>query len=95
MGSYRVSEAAEADLYRIWLYGLQRWGVAEAGRYYATLFERFDQLAEQPYLYPAVDDIREGYRRSVCGADSIFYRIDGEDVEIMAIIGQQDVDDWL
>jgi toxin ParE1/3/4 len=46
-------------------------------------------------LYPAVDDIREGYRRSVCGVDSIYYRIEGETVEIMAIIGRQDVEEWL
>jgi len=58
-------------------------------------FERFELLAEQPYLYQAVDDIREGYRRSVCGVDSIYYRVDGDTVEIMSIIGQQDLEDWL
>jgi toxin ParE1/3/4 len=46
-------------------------------------------------LYPAVDDISEGYRRSVCGVDSIYYRIEGETVEIMAIIGRQDLEEWL
>jgi toxin ParE1/3/4 len=46
-------------------------------------------------LYQAVDDIREGYRRSVCGVDSIYYRVDGDIVEIMAILGQQDVDNWI
>jgi toxin ParE1/3/4 len=42
--------------------------------------------------YQAVDEIRKGYRRSVCGVDSIYYRIKGDDVEIMAIIGQQDIE---
>jgi toxin ParE1/3/4 len=42
-----------------------------------------------------VDDIRAGYRRSVCGIDSIYYRVQGDSVEIMAIIGQQDLDQWL
>ena len=55
-------------------------------------FDRFEQLAEQPLLYQAVDDIREGYRRSVCGVDSIYYRINRNTVEIMAIIGPQDID---
>jgi len=64
-------------------------------RIFFQLIERFDKLAEQPLLYPAVDDIREGYRRSVCGTDSIYYRIEGQIVEIMALIGQQDVDEWL
>ena len=47
-------------------------------------------LAEHPLFYPAVDHIRPGYRRSVCGVHSIFYRIDGENVEIMRILKKQD-----
>ena len=35
------------------------------------------------------------YRRSPCGADSIYYRVDGNDVEIMSIIGRQDIEEWL
>ena len=95
MGSYRLSPEAEADLYRIWLYGLEQWGVDAADRYYAAFFERFEEIAANPLRYPAVDDIREGYRRSVCGKDSIFYRLDGDMVEVMAIIGHQDLDEWL
>lgn len=94
-GSYRLSPEAEADLYRIWLYGLEQWGVVEADRYYGEFFDRFEQIAANPVMYQAVDDIREGYRRSVCGRDSIYYRIDAGVVEIMAIIGQQDLDAWL
>lgn len=95
MGSYRLSEAAEADLYRIWLYGLEQWGLEAADGYIKALFQRFDELGDNPHQYPAVDDIRPGYRRSVCGADSIYYRTENSTVEIMAIIGQQDADQWL
>ncbi len=91
MGKYKVSPQAEADLYRIWLYGLEHWGLAEADQYYAAFFERFEQLADQPLLYSAVEHIGKGYRRSVCGVDSIYYRVNGDYVEIMTIIGQQDV----
>jgi len=95
MGSYRLTEEAEADLIRIHQWGVRTHGEAQADAYFFQLIERFDKLAEQPLLYPAVDDIREGYRRSVCGTDSIYYRIEGQTVEIMAVIGQQDVDEWL
>jgi toxin ParE1/3/4 len=95
MASYRVSPEAEADLYRIWLYGLEQWGITEADRYYAAFFERFEEIADNPHMYPAVDDIREGYRRSVCGKDSIYYRVRDEVIEIMTIIGHQDIDEWL
>jgi len=47
----------------------------------------------QPLAYPAVDEIRVGFRRSVCGAASIYDRVAGDTVEVMAIIGQQDLDD--
>ncbi|MGB5520307.1 MAG: type II toxin-antitoxin system RelE/ParE family toxin [Gammaproteobacteria bacterium] len=95
MGNYRLSENAKADLTRVYRRGLREYGEAQADKYYQAFFERFEQLAEQPLLYQAVDDILPGYRRSVCGSDSIYYRIDGETVEIMAIIGQQDLDEWV
>jgi toxin ParE1/3/4 len=95
MGNYRLSEEAKADLTRIYRRGLLEHGEAQADRYFHAFFDRFEQLAEQPLLYPGVDDIRQGFRRSVCGVDSIYYRVDGQTVEIMAIIGQQDVDEWL
>lgn len=95
MGTYRLSENAREDLRRIYRRGLREYGEAQADQYYNALFDRFEQIAEQPFLYPAVDDIREGYRRSVCGVDSIYYRIEGEMVEIMAIIGRQDLEEWL
>lgn len=46
-------------------------------------------------LYQAVDYFRAGYRRSVYGTDSIYYRINGGIVEIMAILGHQDMEAWL
>jgi toxin ParE1/3/4 len=95
MASYRISEDAKADLRRIYRHGGREYGDALADQYYDAFFDRFEELAEQPYLYQAVDDIREGYRRSVCGVDSIYYRVEDDTVEIMAILGQQDLDDWI
>ena len=95
MASYRISEDAKADLRRIYRHGVREYGNALADQYYDAFFDRFEELAEQPYLYQAVDDIREGYRRSVCGVDSIYYRVEDDTVEIMAILGQQDLDDWI
>lgn len=89
MGSYRLSEDAKDDLIRIYHRGVREFGEEQAEAYFQAFFERFESLAAQPLAYPAVDDIRAGYRRSVCGADSIYYRIVGDCVEVMAIIGQQ------
>lgn len=90
MGSYRLSEEAESDLYRIWLYGLEWWGLERADQYINEFFTRFNELAENPLQYPELNDIRHGYRRSVCGTDSIYYRVENATVEVMAIIGKQD-----
>jgi toxin ParE1/3/4 len=95
MANYRISEDAKADLRRIYRRGVREYGEAQADEYYDAFFDRFEQLAMRPYLYQAVDDIRLGYRRCVCGVDSIYYRIDGDTAEIMAILGQQDVDEWI
>ena len=92
MENYKLSLDAQADLTRIWLRGVQVHGEAQADKYYAAFFERFEQIAKQPYSYPSVDFIRKGYRRSVCGVDSIYYRIEDNTVEIMNILGRQDVD---
>ena len=95
MANYRLAPEAEADLYRIWLYGAQRWGLDAADDYQRALHERFDAIAANPMRYPAVDHIRHGYRRSVLQSDSINYRVNRGMVEIMAILGKQRPDEWL
>lgn len=92
MGNYRISEDAKEDLKRIYKRGLREYGEAKALKYYLAFFDRFERLAEEPLLYQAVDHIRKGYRRSVCGVDSIYYRIEGDVVEIMNILGSQDTE---
>ena len=74
---------------------IKKWGEAQADKYYNDFFDRFEQLAKQPYLYQPVDYIRKGYRRCVCGVDSIYYRIENNTVEIMNILGQQDTNETL
>ena len=89
MKKYKLTLEAKEDLRRIYRYGVEAWGEDQADEYYFTFFERFEEIAENPYMYQAVEHIRKGYRHSVCGADTIYFRINEEVVEIMAIIGQQ------
>jgi toxin ParE1/3/4 len=95
MGTYNLTEDAENDLHRIWLRGVREYGEAQADKYYFAFFDRFEKISEQPYLYQAVDHIRTGYRHSVCGVDTIYYRIKGNSVEIMNILGKQNTDEAL
>ncbi len=70
-------------------------GLERADQYINEFFIRFNELAEYPLQYPELNDIRQGYRRSVCGTDSIYYRVENATVEVMAIIGKQDTQQWL
>lgn len=91
MRKYRLAKRAKEDLIAIAQYGDERFGVAQSDRYRDQLKQRFSVLAEQPQLYPAVEHIRPGYHRSVCGAHSIYYRVEADGVEIVRILKHQDL----
>ena len=95
MAKYRLSNEAKEDLIRIHHYGVKKFGIAQADKYFDTFFEYFDIIAQRPFSFESVDYIKKGYRRCVCGVDSIYYRIEDGTVEIMAIIGRQDLNSAL
>ena len=91
MAEYRLSNEAKEDLIRIHHYGVEKFGMTHADRYFDSFFECFETIAQRPFSFESVDYIKNGYRRCVCGSDSIFYKINNGMVEIMAIIGRQDL----
>lgn len=95
MQTYRLSIATKEDLRRIYEYGYHAFGGKQADTYVLGFFQIFDEIAAHPLRYPAVNQIRDGYRRCIYKADTIYYRINNEAVEIMAILGGQDIDEWL
>ena len=95
MAKYRLSNAAKDDLIRIHHYGVEKFGMTQADKYFDSFFDCFDSIAQRPFSYGSVDFIKKGYRRCVCGADSIYFRINKGIVEIMAIIGRQDLNNIL
>ena len=95
MANYRLSNDAKNNLIRIHHYGIEKFGPLQADRYFATFFEYFEIIAQRPFSFESIDHIKKGYRRCVCGSDSIFFRVNGDMIEIMAIIGKQDVNSIL
>lgn len=95
MANYRMSEEAKADLIRIFHYGVKRFGMVQAETYFDNFFNCFEAIAERPFSFESIDHIKAGYRRCVCGSDSIYFRINQETVEIMAIVGRQDLSNIL
>jgi toxin ParE1/3/4 len=80
MAKYRLSEAADFDLVQIAQYGDLNFGLAKSNQYQAKLIERFEAIANNPFLYPKADHIRKNYRKSVCGVNTIYYRLDEDGV---------------
>jgi toxin ParE1/3/4 len=70
---------------------LKKLGVGHADKYFNSFFEYFEIISMRPISYESVDFIRPDYRRCVCGSDSIYFRVIDNTVEIMAIIGGQDI----
>lgn len=91
MADYRISNAAKEDLIRIHHFGVKKFGVTQADKYFDTFFDYFEIIADRPFAFESVDSIKAGYRRCPCGSDTIYYRINDNIVEIMAIVGMQDL----
>lgn len=95
MNKYKLSNIAKEDLIRIHQFGVKKFGIKQADKYFNSFFDHFELIAKRPYSFEAVDYIKPGYRRCVCGVDSIYFRTNTEWVEIMAIVGRQDLDQLL
>lgn len=92
--NYRLSVEATHDVKRIYRYGYEMFGEHQADQYYQSLFEMFEKIGKNPTYYPLVDHIRKGYRRCSALSDAIYFRAaDDGKVEIMRIIGNQDLRD--
>ncbi|MFM1894846.1 MAG: hypothetical protein RIQ90_2012 [Bacteroidota bacterium] len=91
MAKYKLSNVAKEDLIRIHRYGAKQFGIKQADKYFESFFLHFELIAQNPWGFESVDFIKPGYRRCVCGVDSIFYKMNDEEVEIMTIIGRQEL----
>ncbi|MXZ79871.1 MAG: type II toxin-antitoxin system RelE/ParE family toxin [Gammaproteobacteria bacterium] len=91
MSEYELAPEAERDLLDIALHGLENFGLVQSEQYRDGLKSRFQEIANNPLQYQAVDHIRQGYRRCVYRSHSIYYRIEGQGIAIMRILGRQSV----
>ncbi len=93
MAKYQLSNEAKNDLIRIHHYGVKKFGITQADKYFNTFFEYFDIIAERPFSFESVDFIKKDYRRCVCGVDSIYFKVNKNTVDIMAVVGRQDLNE--
>lgn len=91
MAKYRLGNEAKNDLIVIHHFGVKKFGMAQANKYFDSFFEYFDMIAQRPFSFESVDYLKKDYRRCVCEVDSIYFKVNDNVVEIMAIVGRQDL----
>ena len=92
MANYKLSNTAKEDLIRIHQFGVQKFGMKQADKYFNDFFNAFDRIAKSPFSFEAVDFVKNGYRRCVSESDSIYFKVVDASVEVMTIIGNQDLE---
>ena len=60
MDNYKLTKNAKDDLIRIHHYGVYKFGMSQADKYFNTFFEYFEIIANNPYSFESVDYIRPG-----------------------------------
>jgi len=95
MAEYKLSNEAKEDLIRIHHFGVEKFGIVQADKYFDSLFDSFEIIAQRPFSFESVETIKEDYRRCPCGSETVYYRISDHMIEIMAIVGMQDLKNLL
>jgi toxin ParE1/3/4 len=54
MAKYKISNVAREDLIRIHHYGVKRFGLKQADKYFETFFVHFDLISENPQSFESV-----------------------------------------
>ena len=88
-----MTNKALDDLGAIWNYTADAWSEEQADKYYRTLIDSFQLLADRPQFGKAYDEILVGLRGLPCEKHVIFYRPAESDlIEIIRILhGRMDL----
>ena len=86
-----LSPAAEIDLANIWDYSAATWGPDQADRYTDEI-EEIAQLLATGQKRGRPVDVRKGYLKYAAGSHMLYFRDQGQTIEIIRILHQhQDV----
>jgi toxin ParE1/3/4 len=91
VNSFRLTRRAEQDLYDIFLYGYERFGITQADRYAGDTEACFQILADNPRLGREAKAIAPGVRRHEHGAHVVLYEESDTGVLILAVLHKKSV----
>ena len=90
MNDYFLTREAKEDMWRIYEFGVYRFGEPQADKYLMMLHDCFEKIASNPLMFPAVLNNKNIERFCVCGVDTIYFNTNNFNIEIITIIGRQD-----
>jgi toxin ParE1/3/4 len=88
--NYRLTQKADDDLERLIDFSIHCFGLKHTLSYAEGMKQKFTEIVQTPKLWQSVNSIRQGYRRSVYGKHSIYYRIDKNEIVIVRILGNEE-----
>jgi toxin ParE1/3/4 len=83
---YKLLPKARADLEDIWLYSVNKWGVAQAEKYLEELEQSFKFIAENPELYPERDEFTPPVRILHHGRHLVVYLVKKDHILIIRVL---------
>ena len=87
---YSISEKANQDIEKLWLYTFENWSLEQADRYYNLILDEIEFISENFESGKSVDYLKKGYRASIVKSHIIFYKKSRRNiVEIMRVLHQK------
>jgi len=77
---------AENDLLEIWVYTADEWSFSQADIYLDQLNTGVTHLISNPKLGREREDLRKGYRSLLVNHHLVFYKIVGEEIQVIRIL---------
>lgn len=90
---YHLSKAADEDITSIAIVGIAEFGLEQARRYHAGLFQLFDLLAANPGMARERLEISPPVRVHPYTSHVVIYRIEGPDILIIRV--RHGHEDWM
>lgn len=86
MNSYRLTKRAEAEVLDIFIYGIERFGPAQARRYGDELAHCFQLLADTPHMGRPAGTVGVGVHRHEFRSHVILYEPAADGIVVLAVI---------
>jgi len=85
-----ISEKANQDIEKIWLYTYQNGSIEQADRYYNLVLDEIEFIADNFESSKSVDYIKKGYKASLVKSHILFYKKSRSNVvEIIRVLHQR------